>query len=97
MVAYGGSGGTAPCTELGTRWRWVVTFASRPLYPAAKDPLVPIGQEAGWAPEPSGGGSEEKIPSPYRTRTPDHPARSQALYHWAIQIPEVLYEYFFIC
>jgi hypothetical protein len=30
--------------DLGTRWKWVVSFTPRPLYPLGKDP--------GWAPEP---------------------------------------------
>ena len=34
MNAYRRSGGTAPLiTNLGIRWRWVVSFAPRPLYP----------------------------------------------------------------
>jgi len=28
---------------LGTRWRCVVSFTSRSLYPQGKEPLVPIG------------------------------------------------------
>jgi hypothetical protein len=33
---------------------WVVSFTPRPLYPRGKTPppSVPLGQEAGWAPEP---------------------------------------------
>jgi len=34
MKAYWGSGGTAPVIFYhGTRWRWVVGFTPRPLYP----------------------------------------------------------------
>jgi hypothetical protein len=34
MQAYWGSGGIAPCIlNLGTRWRWVVSFTSQQLYP----------------------------------------------------------------
>jgi hypothetical protein len=34
MKAYRGSRGTAPLIlNLGTRWRWVVNFTPRPLYP----------------------------------------------------------------
>jgi hypothetical protein len=37
--------------ELGTRWRWVVSFTPLPLYPPEKVLPLPIGLEAGWAPE----------------------------------------------
>jgi len=34
MKAYWGSGGIGPpILDLGTRWRWVVSFMPRPLYP----------------------------------------------------------------
>jgi len=37
MKAYWESGGIAPrILELGTRWRWVVSFAPRPLYTQGK-------------------------------------------------------------
>jgi len=29
--------------NLGTRWRWAVSFTPRPLYPPGKDPPVRIG------------------------------------------------------
>jgi hypothetical protein len=32
---------------------------------------------------------KRKIPAPAGTRTPDHPARSPALYHWAIPAPRL--------
>jgi hypothetical protein len=52
VKTYWESGGIAPCfLDLGTRWKWVVSFTPWPLYPSGKDPLVPTGQEAGWAPE----------------------------------------------
>jgi hypothetical protein len=51
------------------------------------DPLVLIGQEAGWDPEPVWTRWwSEKFPASTGTRTPDHPARSPALYHWAIPV-----------
>jgi len=46
-----GSGGLAPCINFGTRWRWVVSFTSRSLYPGEGDlnsHLIGVG----WAPEP---------------------------------------------
>jgi hypothetical protein len=50
MEALGGRGGIAPTHSLdGDEWS-----ASRPCraLPPGKGPLVPIVQEAGWAPEP---------------------------------------------
>jgi len=39
MESYWGSEGIAPLIfDFGIRWRWVVSFTPRPLYP-----LVPIG------------------------------------------------------
>jgi hypothetical protein len=53
MKAYGGSGCIDPhFLDLGTSWRWVVSFKPLPLYTRGNSPSVPIGQEAGWAPEP---------------------------------------------
>jgi hypothetical protein len=43
MKTYYGSGGIAPrILDLGNRWRWVVSFMPRPLYPKGKSPPVPI-------------------------------------------------------
>jgi hypothetical protein len=54
------------------------------LYPWGKDPPVPIGQEAGWVPEPIWGQRvEEKssLPPPgIEPRLPGRPVRSQTLY-----------------
>jgi hypothetical protein len=42
MKAYWGSGGIAPLIfYLGSRWRWVVSFTPRPLYPQGKSPFGP--------------------------------------------------------
>jgi hypothetical protein len=38
--------------DLGTRWRWVVSFTSRPLYSRGKSPEVPIGERVRWTQEP---------------------------------------------
>jgi hypothetical protein len=37
--------------DLGTNWRWVVSFTSCQLHPAWTEPPLPIGQESGWASE----------------------------------------------
>jgi hypothetical protein len=39
MKAYWGSGGIMPNIDLGTRWRWMVSFMPRPLYPQGKNLL----------------------------------------------------------
>jgi hypothetical protein len=53
------------------------------LLPPGKGPPVPIGQEAGWAPEPVWTlRLEEKYfaPAGIEPRSPGRPARSQTLY-----------------
>jgi hypothetical protein len=47
-----GSGCVGPhFLDLDTTLRWVVSFMPQPLYFQGKSPPVPIGLEAGWAPE----------------------------------------------
>jgi hypothetical protein len=44
MKTYCWSGGIDPrFLDLRARWRWVVSFTPRPLYPQGKSPPVPIG------------------------------------------------------
>jgi hypothetical protein len=39
IKTYWGCGGIAPrILDLGTRWRWVVSFTTRPLYPRERSP-----------------------------------------------------------
>jgi hypothetical protein len=48
MKTYWGSGGIAPrILDLGTRWRWVVSFTPRPLYSQWKSPRYPLGRRLG--------------------------------------------------
>jgi hypothetical protein len=43
MKTYWRSGGIAPrILDLGTRWRWVVSFTPRLLYPQGKSPWFPL-------------------------------------------------------
>jgi hypothetical protein len=64
MKTYWGSGGIAPrILDLGTRWRWVVSFTPRPLYHQGKSPWYPLDRRLGRPQSRSGGGGEEKIPS----------------------------------
>jgi hypothetical protein len=56
--------------DLGTSWRWVVSFTSRPLYPLEKGPWYPLDKRLGGPQGQSGWFGEEKILDPTRTRTP---------------------------
>ena len=60
----------------GTRRGWVVSSKPRPQFTPGRD-LVPILQEAGWAPEPVWTGGKSR---PHEDSIPDRPARSQSLY-----------------
>jgi hypothetical protein len=51
MEGLGGRGGIA-ILDLGTRRGWVVRVTTRPRFSPGERTPVPIGQEAGWAPEP---------------------------------------------
>jgi hypothetical protein len=43
-----GSGGIAPhILDFGTRWRWMVSFTHRPLYPHGKRPWYPLDRLVG--------------------------------------------------
>jgi hypothetical protein len=46
--------------DLGTRWRWVVSFTPRPLYPQGKSPSYPLDRRLGGPQSRSGSGGEEK-------------------------------------
>jgi hypothetical protein len=84
---YWGSGTVAPrILDLGSRWRWVVSFTPRLLYPQGKRPWYPLDRRLGGAQSRSGHG-DEKFSAFAGTRIPDHPVRSPALYHWAIPAP----------
>ena len=60
----------------GTRGGWVVSSTPRPHFTLGRD-LVPILQEAGWAPGPAWMGGKSR---PHLDSIPDRPARSQSLY-----------------
>jgi len=48
MKAYWGNGGLAPSIlDLSTRWRWMTSFKSRPLYPQGKSPWCPLDRRLG--------------------------------------------------
>jgi hypothetical protein len=51
MKTYWGDGSIAPgILDLGTRWSG--QFHAPTALPPGKEPLVPIGKEAVWGPEP---------------------------------------------
>jgi hypothetical protein len=61
MEAYWGSGGTAPrILDLDTRWRWVVSFTTRPLYLQGKSTWYPLDSRLGGPQSRSGRGGKEK-------------------------------------
>jgi hypothetical protein len=59
------SGGIAPrILDLGTKWRWVVSFTPRPLYPHGKSPWYPLDRRLGGLRNRSGHSSEETNSQP---------------------------------
>jgi hypothetical protein len=65
-----GSGCIDPhCLDLGTSWRWVVTFMNRPLYHCGKNPRYPLDRRLDGPQSRSGRRGEEKILDRNGTRT----------------------------
>jgi hypothetical protein len=65
MKEYWGSGGIAPhFLDLGTRWRWVVSFTPLPLYLEGKSPWYPFDRRLGGPQSRSGRGGEKKNSQP---------------------------------
>jgi hypothetical protein len=63
--AYWGRAGTAPrILDLGTRWRQVVNFTPRPLYPQGKSLWCPLDRRLGEPQSRSGHGGKEKNSQP---------------------------------
>jgi hypothetical protein len=61
MKAYWGSGGIEPhILDVGTRCRWVVSFATRVLYPKGKSSWYPLERRLGGPQSRFGRGREEK-------------------------------------
>jgi hypothetical protein len=82
MKSYWWSADRAPhILDLRTRWRWFVSFTPPLLYPQGKSPWYPLHGRLDGPQSQSGcdGG----------TQTPDHPAHSPVIYHWAILAPLV--------
>jgi hypothetical protein len=73
--------------DLGSRWRWVVSFTPRPLYPQRKSPWYPLVRRLGGPQSRSGRGGEEKNFQPRREsnpRTPIVQPVAQRYTDWAI-------------
>jgi hypothetical protein len=71
MKAYWGSGGIAPrILNQGTRWRWVVSFTPRPLYPQGKNPWYPLDRRVGGPQSRSERGGEDKNSKPLQGLEP---------------------------
>jgi hypothetical protein len=65
MKAYWGSGGITPrILDLGTRWRWVVSFTPQLIYPQGKSPWYPLDRRLGGPQNRSGRAGEEKNSQP---------------------------------
>jgi hypothetical protein len=67
MKVYGGIRRIAPrIIDLGTRWRWVVSFTPRPLYSQGKNPWYPLDRRLGGPQISSGrsGGKKNSQPQP---------------------------------
>jgi hypothetical protein len=67
-----GSGCIDPCfLDLGTSWRWMLSFTPGPPYPRGKSPWYPSDRRLGRPQRRSGRRGEEKNLDPTRIRTPD--------------------------
>jgi hypothetical protein len=81
---YWGKWGMAPrIFDFSTRWRRVVSFTPRPLYPQGKSPWYPLDRRLRGPQSRSGRGGEEKnfqSPPGIEPYNLDRPDRSPALY-----------------
>jgi hypothetical protein len=85
------------CTflDLGTRWRWVVSFTSRPLYRGEICPRYPLDRRLGGPHSRYGSYGEEKKSCPYRETNSCLPARSSSLYR--LSYSDIKYCNYTIC
>jgi hypothetical protein len=97
MKTGSGSGGiTSRILDLGTRWRWMVSFTPRPLYRQGESPLYPLDRSLDEPQSSSGCGGEEKNSQPRRESSPRTPivqSVAQRYTDWVIIVPKqtVLY------
>jgi hypothetical protein len=65
MKTYLGNGGIAPrILDLGSRWRWVISFTPRPLHSQGKSLRYPLHRSLGGPQSRSGSDGEEKNSQP---------------------------------
>jgi hypothetical protein len=90
MKTYWGSGCIAPrILDLGTGWRWVVSFTPRPLHPQEKSPWYPLDRKLGWPQSQSGRGGEEKISQPLPGLKP--PISQPVAHRCTTELPRLQY------
>jgi len=71
MKTYWGNGVIDPrIRNLGTRWKWVVSFALRPFYPRGKGRRYLLDRVGGSQGQSGSGGEEKKSQSNAGNRTP---------------------------
>jgi hypothetical protein len=61
--------------DLGTRWKWVVSFTARPLYLQGKSPQYPLDRSLDGPQSRSGRGGEKKNSQPPQRIEPYNPDR----------------------
>jgi hypothetical protein len=65
-------------TDLGIRWRWVVSSMPQSPYPQGKGPRYPLDRRVGH--RASLDAVEKKVSYPFRESKPGHPVRISSLY-----------------
>jgi hypothetical protein len=73
--------------DLGTRWRWVVSFKPRSPYPLGRRPRNPMYKWLGRPQSPSGRCGEQKNLAPVGNRIPAFLFLARRCTDWAIPTP----------
>jgi hypothetical protein len=71
--------------DLGTRWRWVVNFTPRPLYPWGRSPWYPLDRRLGGPQSLSERGGEEK--NSQSLPGLEHPIIQPVAQHYTTELP----------
>jgi hypothetical protein len=92
MRTYGEWRYSSIILDPGTRWRWVVGFTPRPLYPRGESPGYPLDRKLGGPQNRSGRCGEKILSLPgLELQNLGGPARSQSLY----QLRHYYYYYYY--
>jgi hypothetical protein len=92
MKTYWGSGGIAPrALDLSTRWRWVVSFMPRPLYPRSKSSRFLLNRRLGGPQSRSGRVGKEKISHHCRCRELDPGRLACSLVSILTELPRLVF------